>query len=1221
MALARTSRNLDESNEQQHSFARQADGGQGTRNGQQPKAQTPPNHPTHPRMVPKPPLQQLSGAEYATGSTGGSSVHATDKKLDYAKRDLHEIESAISRILAGPEIHSDELIALFSDIKFLQRQGHLERLRDASSNPFNTLSKRLNVLLSRLAADIAAREFELDHLEAADIHTIFNGLSVIVGESPWDALLADGDLSQLGAPLRKITESLLAHVRDHDIERKHWNNSQLINALNWVSRGLKRQVLSADTAVVKKFFTEALYVMKDWAPSSDDSASAATLVAPLDTRQLGKCMVQVATAMKFELIDTDDPATLLHDVVLGLCGGSALDECTQWTLVADGNRRKKRVLTPTLPDGIELANIGNTIKDCLLAGILSLDDPQVQSIIRKQCVQILRVSKENLLAREGQRLGNFCNFLRMVFEVSQATAQTVRTYRKEYDRLCAKLLLEVPVQVAQLSQADRLQQTVANLFSFVKAMDRTHSHSPDALENAASSLVALLPAITGTMDTVDSIAATLGGLLHFAMRGLTPRRVAADLMISLIGKLQPKDLAGWPQLSRALLMRAVVYCRDDLSAPESALDLQWHWLAIMQALLDLPDEVIDRLPYLEAALVHMRQDEHWLVQHRLAVGKLMPEIPVSDLNLTAIQTAVAGLQAREHDKEKALQSIAPARSGTATEPVQLPRNATTATPPQPAFGEQTPLAERSSAPNSASGKIKPLPPSGKKPTPELAAAAAAAGVNSPSPATGGAPTYRRPAQVDPVRTVTSIAAATSPRSIAHANDWQAAKRVTKARIEDTPALTSTEPALRTTPKPKNPEHKAQSASSHTVSSARATSNSSAKPSPKPLSKPSTKSAQAITAAAKQAPGNQQAPAQELFGLLKQTTRLSEAQTRRLTILLADHPELATTIDGKGPRGRSALFYALYHGHADAVSLIMRTHGASGIAETLKQMFDEILFVEERAVAALRTCISLLSAQDKRTVQQAIQAIYRPGEIEKSVAAKFVEVLEESGLTARANPIPAPASRQAKKRSHAGSTVAKQKTGVVSASATPVQSASSSQSFAETFKIKRREMLTDAIVDGDVTTFTYLLDLSWDTDPALDQDEDGFTPLMQAIAAERIDMMKILLDRPSANQQLMAVTERGVNSLMQAAREGLVEAVKLLLSFPSADAQATAVKNGNMNALMLAAYEGHLEVVKILMALGSAGEQARTLTNFNATAFGLAVQMKHIDVAEFLSDFV
>ncbi len=883
--------------------------------------------------------------------------------LHAAKKALSDIEYSITELLSSKDSDIDDLIRIFRAIKDAGNSQQFDLLEQEAPGALHRLSGQLAALLNRICVDIDSGSLALESLAAGEVHTFFNGLAAIIGESSGNLLLLREDMETLGDTLQDITSSLLNHARSENMERDQWNNSQLINVLNWISRGLKRQLLSPDTPVIRAFFNEALLTMKDWGSASD-----ATNVVPLDTRQLGKCMVQIATAMKYELIDTNAPADLLGELVLGLCGGDALDRCTAWQYRTQYDGSVKRLCVPTHPTGAELTNIGNTIKDCLQAGHLDISSPVVQTIISKLCTQMLNIPAETFALRGGQRLSNCCNFLRVVFEVEQLTTIENRRYQAAFEQLGAELLKQIP-QVLQKSTTDHLsEQSITNLISFVKAMERTRKHDMAVLRAAATSLIDALPEVRGEIVSFDSMTAALGGLQHFAMRGFIREETAVALMLPLLGNVEPTELDAWPEQARATLMRAAVYCHRTAGEPMAIL---------MQTLFNRAEAFTDRLPYLKAACVLAAREEGWIAGHQPILRRLLPKLPAGMISAEDLQRAVIQQRAMELDKNNERLAEIQALPGT----------------PQPT----QPAQERGAA----------LPTKATQKNQAVATGDATKGGNIGMPRhieTRVSQSAREPEsgknQMKKTQKTTmppipaSPAAASSPRL--NTTGWQPAKRTTKRSADAAstvkPATTPIHSEMLTWTEPKlNTDKKSGNTSGTSPASGKSAS------SKKSGATPATKADKPAKTTQSKSPDKHQTPTQEWFSLLDQGSRLSATQFIRLKALVAAHPELVDAVDGTGAQAHSALFYALFTGKPDATTMIVRSGSKKNLATTLKQVFDELVFIDDTNVVALGACLESLTAGERQTLRQDLEKLYPPGELERTLAEPLLESLKDHGI--------------------------------------------------------------------------------------------------------------------------------------------------------------------------------------------------------------------------------
>ena len=1193
-------------------------------------------------------------------STQWKDDWAEDDALDIAKAEVRSIIERAAAVNANDEIHVDRLIDLCNQIKQAQKHGYLDCVRQDAPNAMVTLGKRLAVLLNRLSADITSEKFVLSSLNSDDLHILFNGLSVITGESAAQSLLPKADYSnnQTRQSLGKIIEALLVHARDESMAQKHWDSSKLINVLNCLSRGLKQGIVSRDSDVTKGFFLSALKVMKTWAPVAGERAGATTLTAPLDTRQLGKCMVQIATAMKFSFIDSVEHRGSLCDLVLGLCGGSALDKCTVWKPADDIGQGLRLVLATVRPDGTEITNISNTIKDCLQAGVLLLDDDRVQTIIEKLCLQMEKIPRHSLLGRNGHQLSNCCNFLRQVFEAGQAAPSHPLKNKNGYEKLCTSLLDLIPQQMSQLSLTKPSEQTITNLISFVKAMDRSHVYAASALRKAASSLVAVLPGVIPAMHSVESYSATLGGLQHFAMRGLIPQHTALALMLSLLEQLKLKALAGWSAKSRAVLMRAAVYCwQAQADTPSAPLPPQ-RLTETMQALLELPGQIDDHFPYLNAVYLLAQRDAEWLPRHQQLVRALIAADEEKTISLVDVQRALKDSQAAEAVIE-VLQSPTAMAAVAAVEskPQQdvVTKTSTPAMTPNPQerriVGMTRLLPEQ-----------QPQQPPRRQIARDAKAAKSAKGARSPQRVarTASEAVKADHRNSDDLRP-SPARAASQPQAAASAPAKASAKASVNASVNSSVSastkaaptlLPSTDPALVTRPQTK------------TSASVQLTP---AKKPETPAQNRQTKQPQPVKqnksiAQTKPVQKNRRvSPDEEWFELLRQEEPLSSAQIKRLELLYEEYPRLAAAKFGKGHQARSALFYALSTGKPDAVQIIMRHDLHDNMLDTIKAVFDEALMVGDAEVDALRVYFIGKSPMEFAEFKKAFKKKYPESEIRKTVPKRFLGLLGEFGLLSdKADQAVTPAVADSANdqslstaekekiirdkqwnplmvaviegnmdvvKSILRTDLAKEQTLAVCKDGLNALKYAAMRGHFDMMKLfltldwvdemasaldnGLRNALMFAIGAGQATDAAQaevikgLLQLPSADNQAIVQNEKRWNSLMLAASRGRDDLVGFLLELDSALAQAMAVNEAGRNALIIAARQGHDGTVKLLLKIRSAERQIQAKDKSGANALMLAAAEGHAKVVNVLLETPFADEQARALDSENRNALMFA----------------
>jgi ankyrin repeat protein len=1171
--------------------------------------------------------------------------HWPDQELEDAKATVMQIKERIRGICKNADLDIGGVIQLFSDIKKYSTQNHLRYIREQQPGFLEGLSEPLYQVIRKLDRDLYSVDGLVNSLNAEDIHTLFNGFSAIVGESVRDSLLAKSHFNLLKQPLNQITNTLLVRAVDQNLMQKHWDSSSLVNALNWVSRSLKKKILQTDDLIVKQVFTRALMMMKDW--TSTESGIATTLVKKLDTRQLGKCMVQAATVLKYGLLTEEAPDHLLRDVVLGLCGGKALDQCTLWQKNTDGGQAVD-VLTTVRPNGVEVTNIGNTVKDCLKQGIFRLEEKPVQSIIHKLCGQMNSIAESTANVRQGQLLSNCGNFLREIFEFEHAAAQSLLQERTEYDNACKQVLAKIAGLSVEVMPDE---QSIANLFSFVKAMDRTRRQSSESLRAATSVLVNQSQKLREGMEGAESIAATLGGLQHLALRGLTPRDTAAHAMLRLIHQIDLKELTNWPASFSATVMRAVLYCWERFSAGTS---LRKSLQVLMEQLLDLPVTKSDRYPYLRAAAVLIEQDDSWVPQNQLVLSGLLPEMAGSVITQGDVEKALVALNSNEPAIEKLPAPDLQTRSGDEQEfpggpTITTTTNTTTTTTTTAVTFATTTTAQaaaaRSPMPRLPVGMTRLIEPEKKN---TAAANTTTTATTNTTKTTTTKPVSTPGHSPADSRKLLSLVAnttqhdipllvATEPKSMAgfqpaagrpeatakkrppekkpavevqkrqgdsttqSASMTKASPKAKVTRQQDIPVLVATEPklVLRTKPAGGKPEvaTKKTPEKTPTVKEQKSQGDPTTKPASTTKAPPNAKAAKLT-------------PEQEWFGLLKQESALSAPQRQRLQALLKAMPNLAVSTEGKGPKARSALFYALSTGKPEAVGLIMQagSQARRDIAGTLKQFFEDTLIVGDSEAKALRECLSSLSESELAALRDALNKQYQLGEMQKKVAAPFWDVLESMGFVSKESAA-IDDSRNLVKRN------GKNTAGSLARKSNNHHSYSKEQTIIKNIELIESLML--AAVNGDVQYATSLLSQNLDDKLLSNIELYGFTVLMRAAFNGHAAIVELLIDRDSGGGQTKIRTTDGLNALMLAAHAGHAAVVKLLIDHDSGTKQATISNNNEWNALMWAAQHGHVDTVKLLIEHGSGAAQAKMKNKDRCNALMIAAQNGHADTVKLL----
>jgi ankyrin repeat protein len=836
-------------------------------------------------------------------------------------------------------------------------------------------------------------------------------------------------------------------------------------------------------------------------------------------------------------------------------------------------------MTSVLPEGAEITNISNTVKGCLRAGILQLDDGQVQSIIHQLCRHMNVISESKLLERRGQRLANCANFLRDIFEFEHAAKKPVLENRTEYEKACNRMLdqiLKIPPFVSLSTQS------ISNLFSFVKAMDRTRRQPAEALRAAASVLVSQLQTVREEMRDADSIASMLNGLQHLAVRGLTSRGIAVGQMLSLIDKIDSKDLATWPLNSRAALMQAAVHCWADLSTWTTPLP-QHRLLEVMQNLLVLPDTIAERYQYLMAVAVLMERDSNWLGHHQAILSRLMPARAGNAIGKADVLVELAQLKERESVNGKLPEPLtqSSAEPGFPGEPTTNTTTNTTTTTP-------TTTTLTSEIASTTTGTAAQRLPVGMTPVIDTEYRNNIA--NSTKKNVAKNPTNNSKVTAE-VRVHSSLKGSAE-------EDWKSPKRAFRSIPNQ--VLSSTEPRLKAR---ENSVIVAANKVDKKVAADKKTVN-------KGVSLTSSKSQIHQTTKTPQiGKPSKLTPEQEWFELLKQESSLSKLQFKRLQELLINAPSLVDAKEGKGNNARTALFYALSTGKPEAVRLIMykTVTVKEDLSETLKLFFDAVELVDELKVSALTELLCMLYKNEFPKTLEQLKKKYPAGDIQKKVAVYFLKVLAKFGF------MPEELAGMKESPDPIFEAVTYRQVEVVKS----LVGGKSSLKHMRAIDSSGWNALMRASHKGFVEIVELLIKNDLGVQQMQATAQAGQHVLIMAAGGGNPHVMKLLLSHESGLGLISATCRFGSNALMHAVRGGHSAVVELLLSYDSDGSQCKMKDLRGLNALMHAAHFGRINIVKLLIDHPTGVEQTNAVDNEKWSALMSAARLGHTDIVELL----
>ncbi len=566
-----------------------------------------------------------------------SLKHAAEDLLKSGELDLSELSELLHRVKQGqPELQA------------LQREDD-PLLHSFAGSMVNVL-KRFAVSLDK-AELIPTRltvngEFVdtnacLSGLDADGVRTICNGLATLYGSDARHCLFDSKQLSRVTEPLRRIHDALIIQAMHDGLPAELPSNGCLLDILNAQSRGLKAGVLRSDRPLVRKLSARALDVIEGW-PSATDGPPV-TEAGKVVSRQLSKTLLQLNMMVAYDLLPLDSASEegranrqRLRALTNKLCCDAALGELCLWRDPKDAKAPARRVA----PQCVEVTNISNTLKDFLENGILFLSDAETATRLQAVTALMLQIPEEQLTVRSGQGLANCSNFLRTIHEHSgRQSGSNPVAGSAPYLAACTKLL-----QIGanhdhwqQIATLDAHVQTLANLTSFVKAMNKVQGIEKALLQNCAAELVRQLSQFgVSKVEHPVSASSLMAGLVYFG--DLVPMATVKTLIESLAVAMKAQECDRWPAKSRAQALRGLLIAQQQWDADPATVR------GALSKLLDGGPALDDPLSCLKAVRWLATTDATVLSAYSKLLLQLMPNHRSGAVSLKAIDAAIEGLE-------------------------------------------------------------------------------------------------------------------------------------------------------------------------------------------------------------------------------------------------------------------------------------------------------------------------------------------------------------------------------------------------------------------------------------------------------------------------------------------------------------------------------------------------------------------------------------------------
>ena len=555
-------------------------------------------------------------------------------------------------------------LELFNSIKdsqkameTLARHGNsddLEKLRRFGGSISTCITKLERFLQtgepSKLGIEIAGKREAtntlLESLSATEVRGLCNGLATVFDENIMPKLFSKAQLTKLGTSLRTVNDALMLQAMTAGLPCDLPSNGCLLDTLKLQSRLLKAKLLHSDSTYVRAIFARSIDIFGAWAATSGKVVSEDGKVV---SRQLGKVFVQLNTIRTFGLIKLDKSEAgkknrqILGELALSLGSAEALDELTSRPGPVNSNGPTAAPIRVP-PNGVEVTNIGNTIKDFLDSGFISVGTPEAQQVLKRLLNLTLQIQVPDMTGRSAQTLGNSANLIRVIYECALRPGASPAILQSPEFSTAATHLLQLSASETFWGQVDwfgKPDQTLANIGSFIKAMDKWGKAGGPLMRSATLSWAAQLHAleVDSTFDG-SSVASMLSAMV--ALHDLAPGAQLPALIEQLLGVASEANSAKWEGRSRALALRAALAWTPAKGSPNAG--------TAIDALLAAGPHQEDSLPYLQAILMRCKQDISRLTGFEKMLRLLLPQRPANDvrpIELSDIESEIKRRAAKE----------------------------------------------------------------------------------------------------------------------------------------------------------------------------------------------------------------------------------------------------------------------------------------------------------------------------------------------------------------------------------------------------------------------------------------------------------------------------------------------------------------------------------------------------------------------------------------------
>ncbi|MBK4738332.1 ankyrin repeat domain-containing protein [Noviherbaspirillum pedocola] len=593
-----------------------------------------------------PALHEQAGHQASTSATATAAAAAAARaghdESGWTAADDAALLESLCTSLSGPRFDgSGQWEECFRDLAYCRQVAARAAHAHAPPKALAALARALPRFLDEFERHVASKAIDLDAAGADTAALICNGLGML-SELVDCRVCSAAQVKSLRAAATRLGPLLARCVGRGGVAGDRAQTTATLALLTWFSRGLKARLLQSDDAVIRKAFGEALQQMPAWAKNPAAHG--------LDAQQLAACFVGMNTVRQFELLPLKGENRKAHaarasfrDTLEALC------KCAP-ALLAHG--------------GVGIANLCNTLKDCLDAGLLPKSTHGwLMPLVTVLLERMPHTARAELLARGGQVLANYSNFLRMVFELKLHEEAAFVGCAVGYREACAHLIEMLRHPGFRLDGDGG--QSLANLMSFVRAMARmevkaSEKRKPLAAQNeetardrallkaAAQQLLALAQKQDESRLSPISLGGMLSAIGYLRACGLAPADACDALAQRLIHAIPDCESGRWDGATTALCLRAIVELpRGDAHAAPAMKLAFAHLLRLLQA-SDVTDDT-HRLYCLQALRLGLR--EKWVTQDaapwRQAARTLLGWKGAGEPGAGDVEAAIAGLAHRE----------------------------------------------------------------------------------------------------------------------------------------------------------------------------------------------------------------------------------------------------------------------------------------------------------------------------------------------------------------------------------------------------------------------------------------------------------------------------------------------------------------------------------------------------------------------------------------------